>query len=197
MFLEFGGYSMKFVAAKCPSCGANIQVDEDRKKCFCQFCGSQIFVEEAIQMIKGTVQIDFKNQIDNFLIRANEFMEQKRYSDAEIYFNKVLDIDATNKEAKEGLAITESIVTSNNIFIERCKIRPAGEVKTLLYINGQKVKVDLDHPANLMLPVGTHKIEFKRGICQSKPIHITINNRYDSFSIRFTPKLFTISAELV
>ena len=62
---------MKFVAAKCPSCGANIQVDEDTKKCFCQFCGSQIFVEEAIQMIKGTVQIDFKNQIDNLFAQMN------------------------------------------------------------------------------------------------------------------------------
>lgn len=188
---------MKFVAAKCPSCGANIQVDEDTKKCFCQFCGSQIFVEEAIQMIKGTVQIDFKNQIDNFLIRANEFMEQKRYSDAEIYFNKVLDIDATNKEAKEGLATAESVVTSPNLFVERGKIRPAGEGKTLLYINEQKYKVNLDNPASILLPTGTHKIEFKRGICQSKPIHITIKNRHDTFKIRFTPKLFTITAELV
>lgn len=126
---------MKFVAAKCPNCSASIQVDEDTRQCFCQFCGSQIFVEEAIQMIKGTVQIDFKNQIDNFLIRANEFMEQKRYSDAEIYFNKILDIDATNKEAKEGLFKVESIITSPNLFIERGKIRPTGEGKTYLYIN--------------------------------------------------------------
>lgn len=188
---------MKFVAAKCPSCGANIQVDEETKKCFCQFCGSQIFVEEAIQMIKGTVQIDFKNQIDNFLIRANEFMEQKRYSDAEIYFNKVLDIDATNKEAKEGLAAAESVITSNNIFIERGQKRPAGEGKTLLYINDQKYKVDLDNPVSIILPIGMHRIEFKRGICQSKPILITIKNRHDTFKIRFTPKLFTISAELI
>lgn len=188
---------MNFVAAGCPSCGARIQVDENSKTCFCQYCGSQIIVEEAIQLIRGTVQIDFKNQIDNFLIRANSFMEQERYADAEIYFNKVLDLDATNVEAKKGLAKAESIITSNNLLIERGKPRPAGEGKTILYVDDQKYKVNLDNSVGIILPIGKHKIEFKRGVCHSKPIYVTVKSRYDSFKIRFTPNFLTISADLI
>ncbi len=188
---------MKFVAAKCPCCGADIQVDENTNRCFCQYCGSQILVEEAIQTIKGTVQIDYKNQIDNFLLRANDFLAQKRYNDAEIYFNKVLDLDARNVEAKNGLEKIEGIIDSPNLFIERGRIRPTGEAKTILFINGEKIKIDLDDPISTVLPIGTHTIAFKRAACKSKPITITVKNKYDKFRIRFTPKTLSIQVELL
>ena len=49
-------------AAKCPSCGADIEVNPDLEKGICQFCGSTILIQDAIQKIKvehtGTIKID-------------------------------------------------------------------------------------------------------------------------------------------
>ena len=51
---------MQLVPAKCPCCGADINVDESMQKTFCQYCGSQFFVEaaSAFQRVKieGVVQ---------------------------------------------------------------------------------------------------------------------------------------------
>lgn len=188
---------MNFVAALCPNCSANIQVDENANKCFCQYCGTQIIVDEAVQKIQGTVKLDLTKQIENYLIRANEFFSMKRYEDAESYYNKVLDIDATNSEARRGLLLVEETHITPNLYIERGKIRPSGEGKTYLYINGKKNDADLDNYVKLTLPVGTYEIVFKRAALSSKPISLTIKNKYDNYTVRFTPKLLSINVEII
>jgi len=49
-------------AAKCPSCGADIEVNPELERGICQFCGSTILIQDAIQKIKvehtGTIKID-------------------------------------------------------------------------------------------------------------------------------------------
>lgn len=47
---------MSLVAAKCPSCGASIQIPEGQDRCFCAYCGSQILTQAAIAFAK--VQIE-------------------------------------------------------------------------------------------------------------------------------------------
>lgn len=53
---------MKLTAAKCPTCNANIEVNETLDKAICQYCGSTILIESAIQKhrmeITGTLKID-------------------------------------------------------------------------------------------------------------------------------------------
>ena len=49
---------MGFVAAVCPSCGANIQLPEGANRCFCTYCGNQVIFQEAVAKkmeIEGTV----------------------------------------------------------------------------------------------------------------------------------------------
>ena len=43
---------MKLVAAKCPNCGASIDVDKDSESTKCDFCKSKIIVEDAIAKYK-------------------------------------------------------------------------------------------------------------------------------------------------
>lgn len=38
---------MKLIAVKCPQCDATIDVDENRKSCFCSFCGTKIIVDDG------------------------------------------------------------------------------------------------------------------------------------------------------
>lgn len=60
---------MNFVAAKCPNCGADIQVDQTKKEAFCQYCGLKLLVDEAIHKYKvefsGSLEIDGKVRIIN------------------------------------------------------------------------------------------------------------------------------------
>ena len=40
---------IKLQDAKCPNCGANIQVNDKLENTICQYCGSQVVIEEAIE----------------------------------------------------------------------------------------------------------------------------------------------------
>ena len=37
---------MKMIACRCPSCGANLQIEEGKKKVFCTYCGTPILVDD-------------------------------------------------------------------------------------------------------------------------------------------------------
>ena len=57
---------MSIVNAKCPNCGASIQLDDERKEGFCSYCGSKVEVEEAQKlMIQGTVKVDTSDELAN------------------------------------------------------------------------------------------------------------------------------------
>ena len=41
------GILMKLIAVKCPQCDATIDIDENRKSCFCSFCGAKILIDDG------------------------------------------------------------------------------------------------------------------------------------------------------
>lgn len=43
---------MTLEPAKCPSCGANIEVNKDLEKTICQYCGTTVLIKDAIQKYK-------------------------------------------------------------------------------------------------------------------------------------------------
>jgi hypothetical protein len=42
---------MKVIPLKCPECGATIQVEEGRQKCFCTYCGTQLYFDDGNKTI--------------------------------------------------------------------------------------------------------------------------------------------------
>lgn len=38
---------MNLVHLRCPDCGADLEVDNSREFCFCQYCGAKIILEES------------------------------------------------------------------------------------------------------------------------------------------------------
>lgn len=188
---------MKLTAAKCPACAANIQLPEGRGRYFCQYCGTQIIIEEECGINIGAVKIDRTDELNNLLIRARRLHLAGKNDDAETYYNRVLDIDATNEEALTALSAIERTITSPNLVIERGNSRGSGEARTVLVIDGVKYSVDLDCSNSITLSEGAHQIEFKRGpMVGSMPVYITIKNKYDKYRVVFTPKLFTINVDL-
>ena len=102
---------MAFVAARCTQCGASIQVDETKEAGICQYCGMAFVTEKVINNYNVTNNIKVENatfnvsgaNIDNLLIRALEFEANGEIEEAKEYYNRILDIDAHHKTAKERL----------------------------------------------------------------------------------------------
>ena len=38
---------MKLIAVKCPQCGADLQIEEDQRICFCEYCGCRILIDDV------------------------------------------------------------------------------------------------------------------------------------------------------
>ena len=80
---------MKMYQLTCPSCGATVEIEQDRKSMFCTYCGRQIYVDDGIKRIEITKNINYhKTYTDEAKIRENERKEriqlkQMEYEDKE------------------------------------------------------------------------------------------------------------------
>lgn len=101
---------MSFEAAKCPSCGANIQVPTDTEQANCMYCGRQIFVKEAIQKHKvelsGNVTVDAN--IESMLKSAEGFLRLKKWKEAEKLYTKIIDLDSTDYRGWWGMFLVKT-----------------------------------------------------------------------------------------
>ena len=43
---------MKLINTTCPKCGANLRIDADRKQAFCEYCGTQILIDDEVQHLQ-------------------------------------------------------------------------------------------------------------------------------------------------
>mgnify|MGYP004604477259 CR=1 FL=1 len=83
-------------ALKCPQCQADIELDETREFGFCNYCGTKILIKEFASS-------DRTEDIKNFLARAKEYRVNGDFIKANEYYNKVLDLDINNNEARMAL----------------------------------------------------------------------------------------------
>lgn len=86
---------MSLVSAKCPNCGASIQVDNERNEAFCSYCGSKVKVQEAI----GKVKIDNSEELANLYQVARRAKEQDNSENAAKYYDMILVKDPNSWEA--------------------------------------------------------------------------------------------------
>ena len=102
---------VKLREAKCPSCGANIEVNEELEKAMCQYCGSTIMVEEAIEKIQvelsGKVKVSGIRDRDDKLQTARNHRDLGEYDKAEEILNEIINEDAFDVEVLCELAKNE------------------------------------------------------------------------------------------
>ena len=53
-------------AAKCPSCGSNIVLDESKEKGICEYCNTSYITEEAISFIDNSTTNNAQTIINNY-----------------------------------------------------------------------------------------------------------------------------------
>lgn len=91
---------MSVVNAKCPNCGASIQLDNERSEGFCSYCGSKVKVEEAQKlMIQGTVKVDTSDELANLYQIARRAKDADNSENAHKYYDMILVKDPNSWEA--------------------------------------------------------------------------------------------------
>lgn len=169
------------VKIECPSCGGEISIDESKEFGFCMYCGTKIYIPNAVQRIKGTVSIDNSSQVHNLLLRVDEFVASGKLEEAKAYCNKILDIDINCKEARYKLnrIITEPNVTMR-FLSNKYRIR-------YLIINDE-VRESITHNGTyeLTLPVGAYTLKFY----DSNSVSFEIIDCFTRIRITVQDKLF-------
>ena len=94
---------MAYTAMTCPSCGSKLDAPEGVDSFFCQFCGSKIVKE------KQFVEVSFSGVAteESLLERAVLFLEDGNFPEADLYFNRVLDIDPKCSKAYLGKVLCD------------------------------------------------------------------------------------------
>lgn len=85
---------MAFVAAICPQCSGSLQVPDDRDVVKCMYCGVDVIVRQAIQVVAGNSK--------NLLELAQSASTAGNYGEAYSYFTKVLELEPRNPDAWFG-----------------------------------------------------------------------------------------------
>lgn len=99
---------MALKAVKCPSCGGDLYLDDDREFGFCQFCGTKVMLHETVHVKH---QLDLSGVARNHLLLArNEFADGK-YREAYEHYTKVLEADHEQCEALTRRGICASYLT--------------------------------------------------------------------------------------
>lgn len=88
---------MSIETVKCPQCGENANIDNERDFGFCSYCGCKI------ETAKQTSAIAEAPTADSLLTRAELFLEENNFEKANEYFDKALDINPHASKAYWGL----------------------------------------------------------------------------------------------
>ena len=102
---------MKLTPAKCPSCGANIEVNE--------YCGTTVLIEEAIEKYKieisGKVEVEGIRSNAQKIENARKHMKIGEYMKAQELLNQVNHDDSFNVEG-------QSLWIKNAILMNELKV---------------------------------------------------------------------------
>lgn len=105
---------MKLVKAKCPSCGADIEVDKNSDSTKCDYCGSKIIVEDAINI--NAIEIKNLPKLEGYLKNGDREYKNYDYEEALNYYNKAIDLDPDNLLVVLRVGICKSTTTTYNKF---------------------------------------------------------------------------------
>lgn len=101
---------MRLTSAKCPNCGADIKVNKAEEKTVCEYCKSEILVEDAIAKLKvvveGEVELKGVPKLESYLKLGDRAYKDGEFDEAYINYNKALEHDPDNATAilRQGLS---------------------------------------------------------------------------------------------
>ena len=66
---------MRFVKLVCPHCGANLEIEDGRNKCFCSYCGGAVFIDDEVKRSEHRETVTFR---DEARLRELDLQEEAR-----------------------------------------------------------------------------------------------------------------------
>lgn len=117
---------MPFVAAICPQCGGNLQLDNQLETGFCMHCGTKIIVQDAIKSVK----IDYSDLVDSWMKMGELALESGNSQEAYELFHKIIEVDFNNWKAMNGLGMALGFLSngflkeSSNFFKKAIELSP-------------------------------------------------------------------------
>ena len=84
---------MEFIAAKCPSCGGDIQLPKSVVSAKCMYCGSDVNVQKAVRDSGTSINLD------NIRELASDALEGSNYTEAYRHANTLLEHNTKDAEA--------------------------------------------------------------------------------------------------
>ena len=154
---------MGFIALRCPSCGADIQLDESREFGFCNYCGTRIVQEKTVIEHTGRVSVDGIAGESSLLERAFLYIEDGRFIQADRYFEKVLDINpkcskayfakilcqSNAKSAKELISKMSMPLDKNSCYVKAVRFASSEERKKYESVN-ESIKQNIAKQGKLL-----------------------------------------------
>lgn len=115
---------VKLVSLKCPECGANINIESDRKECFCQYCGTKILIDD------GNTTTTYR---DEARIKEAEVKEQIRLKELELEKEECFNKQKTFK-IKIIISIVLGILATVLLIIDSLSLPGIFAIMAILYI---------------------------------------------------------------
>lgn len=101
---------MRLTSAKCPNCGADIKVNKAEEKTVCEYCNSEVLIEDAIAklkvVVKGEVELKGVPKLESYLKLGDRAYKDGKFDEAYINYNKALELDPDNAIAilRQGIS---------------------------------------------------------------------------------------------
>lgn len=116
---------IKFVSAKCPSCGATLKLSNEKEKVKCEYCHQDIIVDDAIACYKlklsGNINVDGITTNSDLIEVANELLDMGEFLKAKRKFLEFSEKCPDNYQGWLGLLICRTrnfTIKDNNIMFE-------------------------------------------------------------------------------
>ena len=109
--------AVKFISVKCPECGANLDIEEDRKTVYCSYCGRKILLHNENEHVYRYID---EAEIKQAEARLREVaLAEKQYADAEKKLAEAKRKDALKLKVLLGLMAIGVILILLSLFIVR------------------------------------------------------------------------------
>lgn len=99
---------MKLINMNCPNCGAQMELDDEKKHAICSFCGTNVLIDDEVQHIKYDNAEETGYSFEKGRQRAQEELESKK-NDYHMDYSYGLDNQSTNDNNFNGKVVQHKI----------------------------------------------------------------------------------------
>ena len=123
---------IEFIKLKCPSCGADLNVDSSLDICYCQYCGSRILIDgQSDTIINAKKEIEMQKETHRAEKEEREFKEKvSKKAEKEVIIMAVV------------MLIVCSLVLSCFSFVEKREVKELNSLYSEILIDIQNKDYD-------------------------------------------------------